>query len=100
LAVGAEDAAADDGDALRAVQQLRSAPLEDVSVAVDERSDDRRDHAVEEDRRQRDPATANEREVMRLEGAGALDGIPEREERRVVLARIAIGDRGQLAGVD
>ncbi len=82
------------------MQQLRGAPLDRARAAIDEARDDRRDDRVDECRRHRDRPAAHEAQVVRLEAARGDDGVAKGEEDDVVLARIRIGDRGELAGVD
>ena len=100
LAIGAEDATVDDGDALRAVQQLRGALLDRIGAAVEQLGEDRRDHPVEEDRRQRDLAAADERKVVRLDRPGSQERIAKAEEGLIVVARIVVEDCREVGAGD
>ena len=62
--VGAEDAAVVHGDALLPMQQLAGAALERVAIGGEQVRDDLRDDALDEHRRDRDRAAAQEGEVV------------------------------------
>jgi hypothetical protein len=62
--------------------------------------DDGGDDRVDEGRRHGDRSAADEAQVVRLEAAGGDDGIAKGEEDEVVVARIGVGDRRDLAGLD
>ena len=100
LGVGEQQRAVVRRGALRPEEQLGRAQHVGVLAAVEGVAQDEVDELVEEERRHARAPVAHEREVGRLDAARRDQPVPEGEHEGPVLARVRVGDRGDLGRRD
>ena len=100
LRIGAQHLPVVQRNPLRPKQQLAGAQLEAVAAVAQQVMDERVDHQIDEQRRDRDAPAADQREVPGFERPGAEQRIAKGEEVRIVLPHVGVAQRAQLARRD